>query len=85
LKGVHSHCGTNLRQRGAAVQRLSCGPISATTSGASASGSPEAKEGKISACFMVHAQVVDPSVKDAFDWWYPDDHLADAIWRISHI
>ena len=27
---------------------------------------------------MVRAQVVDPSVKDAFDRWYQDEHLPDA-------
>ncbi len=33
----------------------------------------------MSACFMVRAQVVDPSVKEAFDQWYQDDHLPDAM------
>ena len=32
----------------------------------------------MSAYFMVRAQVVDPSVKDAFDKWYQDEHLPDA-------
>ena len=31
------------------------------------------------AWFMVRAQVVDPSVKDAFDKWYRDEHLPDAM------
>jgi hypothetical protein len=33
----------------------------------------------MSACFIVRAQVVDLSVKDAFDKWYQDEHLADAV------
>jgi hypothetical protein len=32
----------------------------------------------MSAYFMVRAQVVDPSVKDAFDKWYEKEHLPDA-------
>jgi len=32
----------------------------------------------MSAVFIVRAQVVDPSVKDAFDKWYQDEHLPDA-------
>lgn len=32
----------------------------------------------MSAYFIVRAQVVDPSVKDAFDHWYQDEHLPDA-------
>ncbi len=31
------------------------------------------------AMFIVRAQVVDPSVKDAFDKWYQDEHLSEAI------
>ena len=31
------------------------------------------------AVFIVRAQVVDPSVKDAFDQWYQDEHLPDAV------
>jgi hypothetical protein len=33
----------------------------------------------MSAVFIVRAQVVDPSVKDAFDRWYQDEHLPDAV------
>ncbi|MEX1073819.1 MAG: hypothetical protein WEC13_01635 [Burkholderiales bacterium] len=33
----------------------------------------------MSACFIVRAQVVDLSVKDAFDKWYQDEHLPDAM------
>lgn len=33
----------------------------------------------MSAVFMVRAQVVDPSVKEAFDQWYQDEHLPDAV------
>jgi hypothetical protein len=33
----------------------------------------------MSAWFMVRAQVVDPSVKDAFDKWYQDEHLPEAM------
>ena len=32
----------------------------------------------MNAYFMVRAQVVDPSVKEAFDRWYQDEHLPDA-------
>ena len=32
----------------------------------------------MSACFIVRAQVVDASVKQAFDRWYRDEHLPDA-------
>lgn len=30
-------------------------------------------------CFIVRAQVVDPSVKEAFDRWYRDEHLPDSL------
>jgi hypothetical protein len=33
----------------------------------------------MSACFIVRAQVVDPLVKEAFDKWYQDEHLPDAM------
>jgi hypothetical protein len=33
----------------------------------------------MSAWFMVRAQVVDLSVKDAFDKWYQDEHLPEAM------
>ena len=33
----------------------------------------------MSACFIVRAQVVDLSVKDAFDKWYQDEHLPGAM------
>jgi hypothetical protein len=33
----------------------------------------------MSACFIVRAQVVDLSVKDAFDKWYQDEHLPEAM------
>jgi hypothetical protein len=29
--------------------------------------------------FIVRAQVVDPSAKEAFDRWYQDEHLPDAV------
>ena len=32
----------------------------------------------MSAFFIVRAQVVDASVKEAFDRWYRDEHLPDA-------
>ena len=32
----------------------------------------------MSACFIVRAQVVDASVKDAFDEWYQNEHLPEA-------
>ncbi len=32
----------------------------------------------MSACFIVRAQVVDATVKDAFDRWYQNEHLPDA-------
>jgi hypothetical protein len=32
----------------------------------------------MSATFIVRAQVVDASVKEAFDRWYRDEHLPDA-------
>jgi hypothetical protein len=32
----------------------------------------------VSACFIVRAQVLDASVKEAFDRWYRDEHLPDA-------
>ena len=31
------------------------------------------------AWFIVRAKVVDPSVKDAFDRWYQEEHLPDAL------
>jgi hypothetical protein len=47
----------------------------------------------MSACFIVRAQVVDASVKDAFDRWYQDEHLPEAVtgfgaqraWCASHV
>ncbi|MGH8709132.1 MAG: hypothetical protein ACREVD_13865 [Burkholderiales bacterium] len=33
----------------------------------------------MSALFIVRAQVVDPAVKVAFDRWYQDEHLPDAL------
>ena len=33
----------------------------------------------MSASFIVRAQVVDASVKEAFDRWYRDEHLPDAL------
>ena len=33
----------------------------------------------MSASFIVRAQVVDASVKEAFDRWYQDEHLPDAV------
>jgi len=33
----------------------------------------------MSAFFVVRAQVVDPSMKEAFDKWYQDEHLPDAM------
>lgn len=33
----------------------------------------------MSACFIVRAQVVDLAVKDAFDRWYQDEHLPEAM------
>ena len=33
----------------------------------------------MSACFIVRAQVVDLAVKEAFDRWYQDEHLPDAM------
>ena len=33
----------------------------------------------MTALFIVRAQVVDPAVKDAFDRWYQDEHLPDAV------
>lgn len=33
----------------------------------------------MSACFIVRAQLVDPSIKDAFDKWYQDEHLPEAM------
>ena len=29
--------------------------------------------------FIVRAEVVDPSARDAFDQWYQDEHLPDAL------
>ena len=33
----------------------------------------------MSACFIVRAQVVDASIREAFDRWYQDEHLPDAM------
>lgn len=33
----------------------------------------------MSAWFIVRAQLVDASVKDAFDRWYRDEHLPEAV------
>jgi hypothetical protein len=33
----------------------------------------------MTAFFIVRAQVVDAAVKDAFDRWYQDEHLPDAL------
>jgi hypothetical protein len=33
----------------------------------------------VSAWFVVRAQLVDPAVKDAFDRWYRDEHLPEAV------
>ena len=33
----------------------------------------------MTAVFMVRAQVADASMKDAFDRWYNDEHLPDAL------
>jgi len=33
----------------------------------------------MSACFVVRAQVVELSVKEAFDRWYQDEHLVEAV------
>ena len=33
----------------------------------------------MTACFMVRAQVADAAMKDAFDRWYRDEHLPDAL------
>lgn len=33
----------------------------------------------MSAWFIVRAQLLDPSVKDAFDRWYRDEHLPEAV------
>jgi hypothetical protein len=33
----------------------------------------------MSAIFIVRAKVVDAAVKDAFDRWYQDEHLPDAL------
>ena len=33
----------------------------------------------MTACFIVRAQVVDASIEDAFDRWYQDEHLPDAL------
>ena len=32
----------------------------------------------MTACFIVRAQIVDTSVKSAFDEWYQNEHLPDA-------
>jgi hypothetical protein len=33
----------------------------------------------MTACFIVRAQIVDAGAKDAFDRWYQDEHLPDAL------
>ncbi len=33
----------------------------------------------MTACFIVRAQIVDATAKDAFDRWYHDEHLPDAL------
>ncbi len=33
----------------------------------------------MTACFIVRAQIVDAEVKEAFDRWYQDEHLPDAL------
>ena len=33
----------------------------------------------MTACFIVRAQIVDAAAKDAFDRWYQDEHLPDAL------
>jgi len=33
----------------------------------------------MSAVFIVRAQVVDASIKEAFDRWYQDEHLPEAM------
>ncbi|HMA87431.1 MAG TPA: hypothetical protein VKP89_01655 [Burkholderiales bacterium] len=33
----------------------------------------------MTACFIVRAQVVDASIEDAFDRWYQEEHLPDAL------
>jgi hypothetical protein len=33
----------------------------------------------MSACWIVRAQLADASVRDAFDRWYRDEHLPDAV------
>jgi len=33
----------------------------------------------MTACLIVRAQIVDAAVKDAFDRWYQDEHLPDAL------
>ena len=32
----------------------------------------------MTACFIVRAMVIDGTVKNAFDRWYQEEHLADA-------
>jgi len=36
-------------------------------------------EAQMTAYFMVRAEVKDPAVKKAFDRWYADEHLPDAL------
>ena len=33
----------------------------------------------MTACFIVRAQVLDPMIEDAFDRWYGEEHLPDAL------
>ncbi|MEO8716754.1 MAG: hypothetical protein ABI423_00885 [Burkholderiales bacterium] len=33
----------------------------------------------MTARFIVRAQIVDPAIKSAFDRWYQDEHLPDAV------
>ncbi len=37
----------------------------------------------MTACFIVRAQIVDADVKEAFDRWYQDEHLSDALEAFS--
>jgi hypothetical protein len=34
---------------------------------------------KVTACFIVRAQIVDATVKNAFDRWYQNEHLPEAL------
>ena len=37
----------------------------------------------MTATFIVRAQLVDPSARDAFDTWYQNEHLPDAVKAFS--